>query len=401
MAAAAHRPLARWTAWCGASIVTGMAVLSKGPVPLFIFLGAVAIIWRARSRRWSPSLAALIVAALLIVAPFAAWSVAAERSHPGHLARLLGYQFGEGVVQHSKRFTLYFEQLILLTLPWSVFAAGAFRWSWKKFRAEGFGIQLAPAVLTAVVLAVMTCVPNKRPHYLLPMLPLWSILLGGFIDRAIAARSAAGAAAADSPPKWALDRPLRGALVGVCVAAAATCVYVAAFSRVNVAASAAFLVPAFAASAAGLVFALRKRLEAAFTLLAASTIAIMASAYPALMPSMHRESPETPAAREAAAVVPAGVAVADYKVQNEYLCFKLARPIAWPADVTEVARFLEGAGPRCAIVGLDDETAVRGASTRPLRCLGSWDVEGLRMVVLETSGVNVAKGSGAASRPQE
>jgi len=103
---------------------------------------------------------------------------------------MLGYQLGEGLVEHPKRISLCADQLLIRTAPWGVFALGAGDWAVRRFRRRGYHAALIPAAVLGIGLAIMALTPNRRAHYLLPLLPMWALMLGGFLDRAAAGREA-------------------------------------------------------------------------------------------------------------------------------------------------------------------------------------------------------------------
>ena len=192
LAATAARRRARVALWCGACAMAGGAVLSKGFFALLFFGVGVMAVWRARRERWLPPVGLMALGAGVIGLVCAAWVVAAEMGHPGHLEELLGYQFGEAVVEHPGRLWLYFDQILMGTLPWGLFAAGAVWWLVRRLRRVGYDRAAIPALVLGVCLLALTAIPNKRAHYMLPVLRMWALFLGAFVDQGLRDPGAGG-----------------------------------------------------------------------------------------------------------------------------------------------------------------------------------------------------------------
>ncbi len=393
VAATSEASVRRWAAWCAACLLVGTAVLSKGPVLLLFFLGSVVALWRARTGRWAPSAWQLLVGAALLALPFVAWAIPVEHAHPGHLQRLFGYQLGEGLVEHEKRITLYIDQIILRTLPWSAFAAGAWLWSWRRLRKDGYATAVIPAVISAAALVVMTFVPNKRPHYLLPMLPLWALLIGGFLDAAWTGESATGGRRL---PKWAFELPLGVCSAGITLASAGALVYWLGWGANRTVWGAVMLAVVVALGLAATAAAWRERFGRSLVMLAAASTVLAISMYPVIIPGLTRNSAAEVAARELAASIPAGVRLADYRVVDEYMCFKLDQKIEFPRDEASLAAWVAG-GPGCVIAPAGDEAVVREACGGAVERVSAWDVKGFNVVVLAVNPAGVA-GDGIIDR---
>ncbi len=173
-----------WAWWCGSGLVLGGAVLAKGEQAFFFYALAVAAIHRTRCGRWRPPLRWMAAAGAIALMPACAWAMAVELRNPGHVAAFARYHLTQGFTEHPKRWYLYADRLFALTLPWSLFALGAVLQAAKRLWRKGFDMDAIPLVVLAVGLACMTLVPNKRAHYLLPILPFWALLLGTFIAQA-------------------------------------------------------------------------------------------------------------------------------------------------------------------------------------------------------------------------
>ncbi len=164
-------PMAFW-----AALAAG--VLIKGPVPLLISVGTVlALLAVERDARWLLRLrpAAGLVLFALLVAP---WVVAAERASSGaFLAQALGQDFvaqlrsGQG--SHLAPPGAHFAAFWVVFWPSSLIAALAAPWCWAHRRESAVRFLLCWVVPAWVVFEL---VPNKLPHYLLPLYPAVAVL---------------------------------------------------------------------------------------------------------------------------------------------------------------------------------------------------------------------------------
>jgi 4-amino-4-deoxy-L-arabinose transferase-like glycosyltransferase len=371
--------------WLAACAVIGIAALSKGPIVLFFFFTAVVALWRARCKRWVPPVWLLVAGLGIIALPFAVWIAAAEHLHPGHLKALFGYQLGEGLVQHPRRITLFFDQLILRTMPWALFAVGGCYLAALKFRRGGYAREhIAPAVVL-VCLIVMTFVPNRRALYLLPMLPMWVLFLGGFIDWALATRSGDSGSGenVERLPGWAFDWTVTGTCIGFTVTLAGLLMTWVAAAREHKAAGTVVFGVAFAIITASLLAALRRKPVRAAMGLLVSLCITAAAAYPFLIPGLMLPTGGTVEARAAAALIAPGAPVANYQAKDEYLYFKLARPIAFVYDVADLRDFLAGPGQRYVLTSVKGAPQIAGITSRPVRTIASYKYEDSDVTVLE------------------
>jgi len=356
----------------GSAALVGAATMSKGPLALFFFAVGLVGIWRARRGRWIPSPFLLSGAILASLAALGGWLWLAERGHPGHFRALFDYQFGQGFVEHPKRQFLYFDQLLLRTAPWGIFAAGASRWVFRDWRRNGFTCETVPAFVLIVCLVVMTIVQNKRAHYILPALPMWALFLGGFIDRAVARRTQsapAGEGTPADPPAWGFDWPLRVALIGLSIVGLLSPFAWWTFARGGRLAGTAVSVTVAVVAGVGAAFAWRGKASRAFLMFIVALVVGFASVYPLVLPHFYRASPDGAAVASIARAVPAGLPVADYGVRNEYLSFKLNRHIVYVGTIEDLIRFL-AAQPRCCVlIPTDRVPALVEKAARPVRVL--------------------------------
>ena len=184
LSAALYTSLRNQRAWFLPGLFTGLAVLTKGPVALLFLLFWVpslkaALLGKRALRPGRPFflfclvflavLGAWFVPFSLATAGNASWAEALWRQSLGRIAGSQG--FG-----HPRPFWFYLPLFPVLLLPWS----------WTLLRglpppAEGPAEPWKPwewAVLlsSAGILLLFSCFRTKAPHYLLPLLP-WFLLL--------------------------------------------------------------------------------------------------------------------------------------------------------------------------------------------------------------------------------
>jgi len=267
--------------WCAASVALGAATLSKGPQSLFFWAVPVAALWPVRGGRRVPPLHLLALALVIVGLMSGAWLLRAEHLHPGHFRELTGYQFGEGLHEHPKRITLALDEMFAKTLPWSLFIFGAGYWTIRKVRREGYSVAIVPALTVAICLVALTILPNKRGHYQLPVVPFWALLLGMFLDRAVACRTEG-----ESEPcglglrRWTFEWPLGICLGLMTPAAVAAAVYLGGHVHGGNAAITVFFAALAVLGAVGLYSLLRGRVRRAFVIFCAGAVLLAAAAQP-------------------------------------------------------------------------------------------------------------------------
>lgn len=155
----------------------GLALLTKGPVGLAVpLLAFSAAAWMARDgatgARWKPALAGALLGTLI----FLAWAIPADAATGGEYARRgLGTHVAQRMAApmegHGGNWFLslpYYLPVVVLGLhPWSVFLPAA----WRRARDAQPRTRTVLAAWTLPVLALMTLVATKLPHYALPAWP--------------------------------------------------------------------------------------------------------------------------------------------------------------------------------------------------------------------------------------
>ncbi len=188
--AALHTSLRNRGAWFLPGLFTGLAVLTKGPVALLFLLFWIpplkAALWGGGALKpgrpflffslvFLAVVGAWFVPFSLATAGNASWTEALWRQSLGRIAGSQG--FG-----HPRPFWFYLPLFPALLLPWS----------WTLLRglppaAEGPADPWRPwewAVLlsTGAIVLLFSCFRTKAPHYLLPLLPWFLLLLPRALD---------------------------------------------------------------------------------------------------------------------------------------------------------------------------------------------------------------------------
>ena len=174
----------RWR-WALAYLAAGLGCLAKGPVAVAIpaaalltFLASVRELPRMRDTRWWIGVPAALLPALI-------WLGASSHSAGFDLFSVIRVQvfqrFQEGV-HHPRPFYYYFYSLPLEFLPWTPFLAGAFATTFPGADRSNRRALLYLYGWFLGGLALFSVAAEKRPSYLLPILPALALLLGIFLD---------------------------------------------------------------------------------------------------------------------------------------------------------------------------------------------------------------------------
>jgi len=390
--ASSGKPWASGALWCAASAVIAGAVMSKGPQSLLFFAVAAVPLWRARRRRWMPPVPYMLVTLAVVSSVVVAWVAVAEAHAPGHLRALVNYQFGTGLIEHPKRVYLYIDQILFRTAPWGIFSVLAAYHAARTLKSEGCTTRAIPAVVLTVCLTAMTILPNKRAHYLLPILPMWAIFLGGSIETALSHTDAdhggtTGSTRQTRLLRWAFDWPLRITLLLLVVAMGAALVAwpLLARSGWRLAIAAALAVAAIAVW--GCVAAWRGRKTTAVVGLFAAVSALAIAAYPLATRFCLEPYPREPVL-EISRAIPPGVPVAGYGVDFPLLYFTLDRPVVFALDQDRLREFARTPGRRYVITTPENVALVKELAGERTREVGTWQIRNSKppgVIVLELS----------------
>jgi 4-amino-4-deoxy-L-arabinose transferase-like glycosyltransferase len=373
-AATAKGRRALWGFWVAAWLIAGLGVLSKG-VHAALFVGGIAVAtWRARRGRWLPPAGLLAAAPLLVVTLPAAWAIAAEIRNPGHLSALLGYQLGPALSEHPRHWRYYFSALPSQTLPWVVFAVGAIWIVASRWRRTGYDVACVPAAVLVAALAVLTAVPNRRVHFLLPVLPFWALLLGSFLDRATPASPPGVAGVAEETPaalRHLRDWPLRLCLLALLAAGLAGPFVVRRWMPGGLWLAIPLGLAVAVAAACGLVASCRGRAATAVWtfLLAGAGLTILG--HPLVRRAVSRPCAGVVAARKIEELVPRGapLGVVDCPAITRFL---MSRSVTLLTTDESQRAFLRGPGTHYLAVGPVALGDIQQVSPAPVRVLGRW-----------------------------
>ncbi len=184
-----HSPLTSW--WLMAGALTGLGLLTKGPVAVALVVPPLVIVgWldRRLARVGWLSWACFITAAIAVAGP---WYAAISWRCPD----FAGYFFWFHNVlryaapfDHVKPIWAYLPQLVLGLLPWTLLFVPLVRllvrrrWSVALRRPGALGFAL---VAFAWGLLFFSVAGSKRPVYLVPVLPPLALALGCYLDIAL------------------------------------------------------------------------------------------------------------------------------------------------------------------------------------------------------------------------
>ena len=395
-AAGSRRGWSSWALWCGSSLLATAAVMTKGPQSIFFFVVGVIAVWRAHRGRWSPPAGFVVTWLVLLVVVVASWLAACEYENPGHIRRLVRYEFGAGISEHAKPLYLYAEQIPIRTLPWFLFVAGAVYAACRRARRSGYDRTLIPVVFCVAAFVGLTVMPSKRPHYALPALPMWALLVGMFLDRSAGAASRADDTssverdAREGEARWLFTWPLKGWLI---VSVVAAVVFPAVFwARIPDRTLLLVLcVGVGALSAFGVFAAFRQHTVSAVRALLATSLVVAAVTMPVRNHWFWEAKDRVVVSREVARILPHDAAVAGYRLPAtpvfETLFFRINRPALFLQTEEELRSFLRSQRPCCVVLRTEEAEGVRRLAPGALREMGTWLIDeekGRRITVLVT-----------------
>jgi hypothetical protein len=171
------KPFIRILCLAAAGFGAGVGVLAKGPFGFLlpVFFAVLVPFGRAEWKR--PRLGWLAFGVGLLVA-VGIWGVPAYLRDHGVYLRQVIFQpdLSLTVKDKTKPFYTYLVVGFVSALPLSIFLPITI----TDLRRHGYSPLLAVA---AVILVVLTCVPKKRDHYLLPMYPFLTLAIAASIVR--------------------------------------------------------------------------------------------------------------------------------------------------------------------------------------------------------------------------
>lgn len=176
--------------------ITGLATLAKGPVGLLPpLLAVLAFLWarrdRAELRRLRPlsglGIWLLVVAAWLVPAGLVAGAdYFGTMTLTQNLTRYAAPATYGGTSGHLRPWYHYLETVPGGLIPWSVLLPVALWTLLRDRRARRETSVLLPLCWAVVTLAFFSLSPGKRSVYVMTMFPSLALLMGIFLDRALA-----------------------------------------------------------------------------------------------------------------------------------------------------------------------------------------------------------------------
>ncbi len=386
LAADSRRSLAAWAYWAAACLLIGMATLSKGPQAIFFFVIMVVVMWRYHRGNWMPSVTFLAIAVVLIcVLPFL-WGLEVKLHSRGYLGALLAYQLKDSLHQHRQWPLFYIEHLFAMTLPWSIFGIAASYSFVRRFRRREHTYVLIAPLILIIGLVIMTVFPNKRDHYMLPILPLWALFIGMFLARqgegsdAADGDNAGQVAGSSRVAYWLVRQPLFIILGGFAIGGlAASIILVWLMPAAKLITSlVCLLIAALGAYGARASWHAR-RAAAVWSLV--STVFITAVAWHPIKYELSSDNQEIVAIRNIDALLPVGARVVDYRTESELLDFKSDRAVTHIWDDKSLHNFLSGKGDHYVFLQSKDRAEMNAVAGHSLRQLGTWR-EGKRKIII-------------------
>ncbi len=169
------QPGRRWAlgAFLAAGVAMGVAIVTKGPYGLLVpaFFLALAPLGDRAQWRW-PRWCELVTLGMGAVAVAGGWAWLAYRADGGAYLAAVIFQrdLVTGSAAHAKPFYYYLGPVLATTAPAGLLLP------WVVIMVKRRGYSPAAAVALAVV-ALLSCVPGKRNHYLLPFWPFYALAL--------------------------------------------------------------------------------------------------------------------------------------------------------------------------------------------------------------------------------
>jgi 4-amino-4-deoxy-L-arabinose transferase-like glycosyltransferase len=181
---AVRGPRLRWPWWLCSALLSGMGVLTKGPVALALVLGPVFVFQFLDRRSARPSLGSASGFLALAIGVAGPWYAAMAHANPEAAFDFFwqhNVQRFLNPVDHQEPPWFFLPGLLLGTLPWSLLLVPLARWLLDR---SGSVATRPPAALGFCVIALCWCVGFfslsgcKRVGYILPALPLLAMCLG-------------------------------------------------------------------------------------------------------------------------------------------------------------------------------------------------------------------------------
>jgi 4-amino-4-deoxy-L-arabinose transferase-like glycosyltransferase len=181
---AIHNPRLRRGLWIFSALMTGLGLLTKGPVTLVLVLVPTLLFQMLDQRAARPRLRAYVAYLALAAGVASPWYLAMAWTNPtaaGEFFWLHHVQRYLDPIDHGEPFWFFLPGLLLGTLPWSLVLIPLARRLVRACPGDG---KRRPAALGFCLLALLWCVGFfslsgcKRAVYILPALPLLALCCG-------------------------------------------------------------------------------------------------------------------------------------------------------------------------------------------------------------------------------
>jgi 4-amino-4-deoxy-L-arabinose transferase-like glycosyltransferase len=181
---AIHRSQLRRGLWIFSAVLTGLGLLTKGPVTLVLVLVPTLLLQMLDHRAARPALRAYVAYIAVAVGVAGPWYLAMAWTNPtaaGEFLWLHHVQRYLDPIDHEEPFWFFLPGLLLGTLPWSLVLIPLARHLARACPEEA---KRRPAALGFCLLALLWCVGFfslsgcKRAVYILPALPLLALCCG-------------------------------------------------------------------------------------------------------------------------------------------------------------------------------------------------------------------------------
>ena len=187
-----HSRRSRFLRWTCIDALIGLAWLAKFHYGPSMIVGVAAVHFAAQ-RRYRELVRFLNPIGIVLIAICVfAWPMVVLKSHPEAWSLWWRETFGRAVGQmDADPFWHYLPYLPLFLLPWTLVVPFAVHQRWRKAWIEKDSKERFLWIWFATIFVLISISEGKRKHYLLPALPMFSLICGPYIA-GVAARIRSG-----------------------------------------------------------------------------------------------------------------------------------------------------------------------------------------------------------------
>lgn len=166
-----------WLNFVLSGVLVGLAVLSKGPVPLYVpFLPFVVAFGFGKNsylkKYWKETLMALVLGLIIGFG----WNAYIYLELPEEMAHVVNKETGSWGARHVRPFYFYLHFPLYIGI-WAVFMVAAFFYKYAAPRIGTFGNYRAVLVWILLTIVLLSVVPTKKERYLLPALAPMALMV--------------------------------------------------------------------------------------------------------------------------------------------------------------------------------------------------------------------------------